>query len=95
MNSLKVVQEYQDALKKYAPQAKPSFTSLEEFIGAKVLVEGLRRVKGNITGEALQQALQSVSMDTGGYSVRFTPVNNVGSEYVQVTLIRRDGKIMN
>jgi ABC-type branched-subunit amino acid transport system substrate-binding protein len=94
-NSLKVVQEYRAALKKYAPKAKPSYTSLEEFIGAKVLVEGLRRVKGEITGEALRLALESVNVDTGGFNVRFSPDNHIGSDYVQVTVIGRDGRILN
>lgn len=94
-NSLKVVQEYHAALKKYAPQVKPSYTSLEEFIGAKVLVEGMRRVKGDITGESLRLALESVNVDTGGFSVRFTPDKHIGSEYVQVTVIGSDGRILN
>lgn len=93
--SLKVVQEYQSALHKYAPSAKPSYTSLEEFIGAKVLVEGLRRIKGEITSDALRKALETVDDDFGGFRVHFTPDNHVGSNFVDVTLLRRDGNIGN
>jgi hypothetical protein len=41
-----VVREYQEAMKK-AGHAEFSFTSLEGFINAKVLVEGLRRAIDN------------------------------------------------
>jgi branched-chain amino acid transport system substrate-binding protein len=94
-SSLKVVLEYQTALRKYAPQAQPSYTSLEEFIGAKVLVEGLRKVKGEITADSLRRALETVDTDLGGYRVRFGPDNRVGSSFVDVTLLRSDGNIVN
>jgi hypothetical protein len=44
---LPIVKEYQQAMKKYAPKADLSYTSFEEFVGAKILVEGLRRAGPN------------------------------------------------
>ncbi|WP_427911776.1 ABC transporter substrate-binding protein [Ramlibacter sp. MMS24-I3-19] len=41
--NLPVIREYQEALKRFAPGEAPNYTSFEEFLGAKVLVEGLRR----------------------------------------------------
>jgi len=91
----KVVQEYRNALRKYAPQAQPSYTSFEEYIGAKVLVEGLRRVKGEPTAEALLKALETVDTDVGGFRVHFAPDNRIGSNFVEVTLLRADGSLSN
>jgi branched-chain amino acid transport system substrate-binding protein len=91
----KVVREYHEALKKYAPDAKASYTSFEEFLGAKVMVEGLRRVKGEVTPEALLKALETVDTDLGGFRVRFGPENRIGSTYVEVTLLRADGGLGN
>lgn len=93
--NLEVVVEYQNALRKYAPDAKPSYTSLEEFIGAKVLVEGLRRAGNDLTPDGLRKALQTVDKDFGGYRVRFSPTNLVGSSFVDVALVRNDGTVGN
>lgn len=89
----KVVQEYRDALRKYAPQAQPSYTSFEEYLGAKVLVEGLKRVKGEPTPQALMKALESVDTDLGGVRVHYGPGNRIGSNFVEVTLLRSDGTL--
>jgi len=91
----KVVQEYREALRKYAPQAQPSYTSFEEYIGARVLVEALRRTKGEITPEALLKTLETVDTDVGGFRVRFAPDNRIGSNFVEVTLLRADGNLSN
>jgi ABC-type branched-subunit amino acid transport system substrate-binding protein len=91
----KVVVEYREALRKYAPQAQPSYTSFEEYLGAKVLIEGLKRIKGEITPEALLKALETVDTDLGGFKVRFSPNNRIGSSYIDVTLLRGDGQLSN
>jgi ABC-type branched-subunit amino acid transport system substrate-binding protein len=91
----KVVQEYREALRKYAPQAQPSYTSFEEYIGARIVVEGLRHVKGEITPETLLKALETVDTDVGGFRVRFGPNQRIGSSFVEVTLLRADGSLSN
>ena len=87
----KIVREYRDALKKYAPDAQPSYTSLEEYIGARVLVDGLARVRGDYTPGAVMKALEGVDLDVGGFPVRFGPGNRIGSRFVEVTFLRGDG----
>lgn len=89
----KVVQEYREALRKFAPEATPSYTSFEEFLGAKVVVEGLRRIKGDATPEALLKALETLDVDLGDYPIRFGGGNRVGSGFVEVTLLRGDGSL--
>jgi branched-chain amino acid transport system substrate-binding protein len=32
--------------------------------------------------------------DTGGFTVKFTPTNHNGSDYVELTVIRNDGTFM-
>jgi ABC-type branched-subunit amino acid transport system substrate-binding protein len=91
--NVKIVRDYLGALQKYAPAAKPSYTSLEEYIGARVLVEGLRRVKGEVSGEAVRRTLESIDGSIDGYRVRFASDNHVGSRYVGVSLIRADGRV--
>lgn len=60
------VQEYRDALAKYAPGEKPDFPSLWTFGMAKVFVEALSRVEGSVTREKLTEAYLSLKdYDTG------------------------------
>lgn len=88
-----VVKEYQGLLKQYGPKdAQPSYTSFEEFLGAKVLVEGLKRSK-SISREGLMTALSTLNFDTGGFKVAFEPDNRVGSKFVNITVIGRNGKL--
>jgi ABC-type branched-subunit amino acid transport system substrate-binding protein len=90
-----VVREYQAALKRYAPQESVNYTSFEEFLGAKVLVEGLRRAGPNPSRAKLVKALESMERyDLGGTSVSYSPDNRVGSRFVEVTVIGGSGKLM-
>lgn len=92
---LPIVKEYQQAMKKYAPKADLSYTSFEEFVGAKVLVEGLRRAGAGASREKVIQALESLSAyDVGGFTVNFSPTNRVGSRFVEITVIGQDGRLL-
>lgn len=89
------VREYQTLLQKYGKGQAPSYTSFEEFLGAKVLVEGLRRTGPNPTRARLIQALESLNnFDLGGTRVSFAPGNRVGSRFVEVTVIGATGKLL-
>lgn len=87
----RIVREYLDALKKYAPNAQPSYTSLEEYMGAKVLVEALHRVKGEYSPSSVMKALEGLNIDLGDFPVRFGPGNRIGSTFVETTFLRGDG----
>lgn len=92
---LPVVREYQSLLQKYAPGEQINYTSFELFLGAKVLVEGLRRAGPNPTRAQLIKALEGMNnFDLGGTSVRYAPDNRVGSRYVEVTVIGSSGKLL-
>jgi len=91
--SLPVVQEYQAAIEKQTGKKEWSFTSLESFIGAKVMVEALRRAGPALTREGFMRELDNMkSYDTGGYIVAFGPHNHNGSSFVELTVIGRDLK---
>ncbi|WP_397411668.1 ABC transporter substrate-binding protein [Polaromonas sp.] len=95
MPSLPVVREYQALLKKYAPGELVNYTSFEQFLGAKVLVEGLRRAGPKPTRAKVVKALESMgNFDLGGTSVGYSAENRVGSRYVEVTVIGSSGKLL-
>jgi ABC-type branched-subunit amino acid transport system substrate-binding protein len=87
-----VVKEYQKLLAAETGKENYSFTSLEGFIAAKVLVEGLRRAGRDLTREKLVAALETMNdFDVGGFTVTYTPGDHGGSRYVELTAIGRDG----
>lgn len=91
--ALPIVQEYQAALEKHLGRKDYSFTSMESYIGAKVLVEALRRAGPKPTREGFMRALDGMkAYDVGGYVVSFTPDNHNGSSFVELTILGRDLK---
>ncbi|MDR7150913.1 ABC-type branched-subunit amino acid transport system substrate-binding protein [Hydrogenophaga palleronii] len=95
MPAMPVVREYQQLLKKYAPSELVNYTSFEQFLGAKVLVEGLRRSGPKPTRAGVIKALETMgNFDLGGTVVRYAPDNRIGSRYVEVTVIGGNGKLL-
>lgn len=91
-----IVKEFLAALEKYGPQgAKPSYTALEGYIYAKVLVEGLKRAGAAPTREGVIEALSTIhTWDMGGFTVDFGPNKRDGSNYVELTVIGKGGKVL-
>lgn len=84
-----IVRDYQ---KHIGGASKYSFTSLEGYIAAKILVEGLKRAGKNPTRESLVDALAGMGKtDLGGFAVSYSPTNHNGSTFVDLTIISRAG----
>jgi len=60
LTDLKTVALYRRALAKYLPSAQPNFVSLEGFVDALVLVEGLKRAGKDLTREGLIRGIESI-----------------------------------
>lgn len=92
---LPAVREYHALLKQYAPGAEVSYTSFEQFLGAKVLVEALRRAGPAPSRAKVVKALESLqNYDLGGIALGYSPTNRVGSRFVEVTVIGSNGRLM-
>ena len=91
--SLPLVQEYQAAIEKQLGRKEYSFTSFEAYIGAKVMVEAMRKSGPRLTREAFMRQLDAMrDYDAGGYSVAFSPENHNGSSFVELTVIGHEQK---
>jgi len=91
--SVPIVREYQAAIEKSLGKKDFSFTSLEAYIGAKVLCEAIRRAGANPTREGLMKTLDSMqSFNVGGYVIDFSPTNHNGSRFVELTAIGKAGR---
>jgi branched-chain amino acid transport system substrate-binding protein len=72
-----------------------SYPAIEGFVNAKVLVEGLRRAGRNPTRESFVRALESMQrVDFGGLMVTYGPNDHSGSEFIELTMIGKDGRFV-
>ncbi len=93
--TLPVVNEYQALMAKYAKGADYSYSTMEGFMNAKVLVAALRKAGNNPTRATVKQALENLGeLNVGGYPVTFSTTRHVGSKFVDLTVIGRNGKLM-
>lgn len=94
--SVPLVREVRDTIKKFPlKDTSVNHTLIEGYLGAKVLVEGLRRAGPNPTPKKLRDALESIrDQDMGGLAIAFSPTNHAGSRYVDIIIIGRDGGLV-
>ena len=91
--SIAVVKEYKKLMDE--AKAEPGFGTLEGYIGAKVMVEGLRRAGRKLDRESFIRAMESMNdFDVGGFKVSFSPSDHNGSKFVDLTIISKDQKFV-
>ncbi len=91
-----VVGEYQNALAAVGAKPDYSFSGLEGFISAKVLVEGLKRSGKDLTHARFIRSMEGIGdLDLGDYFVSYSPTNHNGSKYVDITVINKNGLFFN
>lgn len=89
-----IATEYLEAIKKAGNGALPNYSSIEGYLAAKVLVEGLRRAGRNPSRDALIQALETIQNTSfGGFHVHFAPRVHTGSRFVELTMIDEAGRV--
>lgn len=82
--ALPLVKAYHAAIARTGTAA--SYSSLEGYIGARLLAEGLRRCGRTPSRERLVAAFESMQpYDPGGYEVRYGPQDHEGSNFVELT----------
>src|SRR5262249_2795130 len=88
------VLKHREALNQYRPNEKPGFVSLEGYIVALVLTEGLRRAGDNLTTGTLIDALESIrKLDLGiGAPLNFGPSEHQASRKVWGTGLDERGR---
>jgi ABC-type branched-subunit amino acid transport system substrate-binding protein len=89
-----ISREYLDAVAKAGPGVQPNYSSMEGYLAAKVLLEGLRRAGRNTTRESLVTALESIhNTSFGGFNVSFSPRSHVASRFVDLSMLTEDGRV--
>jgi ABC-type branched-subunit amino acid transport system substrate-binding protein len=90
-----LAREFVDAVKKAGGEAQANFSSMEGYLAAKVVVEGLKRAGGRgLTRDTLASGLESLSNQSfGGFSVSFSSRNHVASSFVDLSMLTGDGRV--
>jgi len=92
--SAPITKEFLDLIKG-RQDVQPSYSSIEGFIAAKVLVEGLRRAGKQPTREKLVAGLETMKgFDLGGLDVTYGPELRTGTNYIDITIISKSGKFV-
>lgn len=90
--TIPVARSYLKLLGQRDSKARPTFVELEGFINARLMIATMRKIDGNVTKESLVRALSTVGRtDIGGFAIDFEGRNRNGSQYVELTMLRRDG----
>ena len=89
-----ISREYLEAVRKSGGEAQPNYSSMEGYLAAKVLTEGLKRAARNPSREQLISALETIhNGNFGGFSVEFGPKDHVASRFVDLSMLTEDGKV--
>ncbi len=85
-----VILAYLDALKKSYPDDSPNFVSLEGFVNAMVMVEGLKRAGKDLSREGLINAIETIKKGQigTGLGINYGANDHVALEEVWVTKIQ-------
>jgi len=89
--SLPVVAAYQKAIVAVDGRAQPGFVSLEGYLAGRLVVDALKRIKGEPSREALLDAVNAGPFDLGGVTLSYGASKNQGSDQVYLTVLQADG----
>jgi branched-chain amino acid transport system substrate-binding protein len=92
LTDYKTVALYRRAISNYFPTVQPNFVSLEGFVDAMVLVEGLKRAGKDLTREGLIRGIESIhNMDLGlgpELNLDYSAKDHKGFDHVMPTVVR-------
>jgi ABC-type branched-subunit amino acid transport system substrate-binding protein len=86
-----VVREYQKTIGALEDR-KFSYNSMEGYLNAKLVTSALMKTPAPLTRAKLIATLQGLNNeDLGGFSISYGKQSNLGSRFVALTMIRKDG----
>ena len=89
-----ITREFIDTIGKGGNKVQPNFSSMEGFLAAKLMAEGMRRAGSRLTRDALIGGLESLGeLSLGGYSVSLGARDHVASSFVELSMLTGDGKV--
>lgn len=71
-----------------------SYAAMEGYLSARIMTEVLKRAGKNPTRESVVASFESLKMNIGGFQVAYSPTSRTGSEFVDLTMISKNGKFI-
>jgi branched-chain amino acid transport system substrate-binding protein len=90
-----IVREFIDSIKRSSVDAQPNFSSMEGYLAAKMVTEGMKRAGGKtLTREGLINGIEAIGQHSfGDFAVRFSSTNHVASNFVELSMLTGDGRV--
>lgn len=94
--SVPLSKEIQAAYKRFPnPDIALNHTMMEGYLAAKIIGEGLRKAGANPSRKQLQEAMKTIkNQDLGGLNVNFSGANQGGVQFVDITILNKEGKLL-
>lgn len=93
-SALKLVSDYRALMEKTGQPL--SYAGLEGYVAARVLVEGLKRVRGGpVSREKLVASLEGLGrLDLDGFAISYSASSRAGSRFVDLSMISTSGSVI-
>ena len=90
-----LVRDFQQAWKEAGSTLEPSHVALEGYVNARVFAEVLRRTGRNPTRAGfIESAWNMKRYDLGGFEVGFADSSKNASQFVELTMVSREGRFI-
>lgn len=88
--ALPLIKNYQAAMRK-SGQSGWTYSSLEGYVAARILIEGLRRAGRPVPPDKFIEGFESMRpYDLGGFEVSYGPKDHLGTSFVELTYFTGD-----
>jgi branched-chain amino acid transport system substrate-binding protein len=90
-----ITREFAESIKRSAGAVQANFSSMEGYLAAKMVTEGLKRAGGKtLTREGLIAGIESIGQQSfGDFVVRMSPTDHVASSFVELSMLTGDGRV--
>ena len=90
-----IAREFLESIKKGGGEVQANFSSMEGYLAAKLVTEGLRRAgAGTISRADLIRGIEATGNQSfGGFSTQLSSTNHVASGFVELSMLTGDGRV--
>lgn len=89
-----IAREFVEAVKKGGSEYQANFSSMEGYLAARVIAEGLKRGPAKTSRDGLVAGLESIGSESfGGFNVSLSERDHVASKFVELSMLTGDGRV--
>ena len=89
-----IAREFAAAIKAHGKGVQANYSSMEGYLAAHLVVEGLTRAGANANRDSFIRGLESIgSQSWSGFAVNLSATNHVASSFVDKSMLTADGRV--